>query len=192
MRAMAHRSGWALALALAGCSPGERGGAGEGAGKGGPAAARGEAGVGAAGAGKVEAVAAASGKATARPVFIPAQEGDVAARVLDELGRGEGPLVVYVGAPWCEPCVAFHDAAVAGQFDATLAGVRFLEFNLDRDKDRLAAAGYTSRYIPLFALPAPDGRASGTQAEGGIKGPGAAQYVAGRLVPLLEAARKSP
>lgn len=128
----------------------------------------------------------------AAPRLIPAAEGEVAALVREEQGRGAGLVLVYVGAPWCEPCRAFHDALVAGDFDATLAGVRFLEFNLDRDRDRLAAAGYTSRYIPLFAVPEGSGRASGRQVEGGVKGPGAAQYVVGRLVPLIEASRTRP
>jgi thiol-disulfide isomerase/thioredoxin len=99
---------------------------------------------------------------------------------------------VYVGASWCEPCVAFHDALVAGQLDAELAGVRFLEFDLDRDQARLAADGYQSRYVPLFALPGPDGRASGKQIQGGVKGSGAADNLVRRLQPLLAEARARP
>lgn len=96
-------------------------------------------------------------------------------------------LVVYVGASWCEPCQRFHHAAEEGQLDGKLPPVRFLEFDLDRDSDRLKAAGYTSKYIPLFALPGDDGRGSGQQIEGGIKGDGAVAHITPRLRRLLGA-----
>lgn len=112
--------------------------------------------------------------------------GRVAAVVAAERSTaGDAQVIVYVGAGWCEPCVAFHDALVAGRLDADLPNVRFLEFDLDRDRARLAADGYRSRFVPLFAIPDPDGRASGRQLEGGIKGPGAAQNLVDRLRPLL-------
>lgn len=120
------------------------------------------------------------------PRLVPAPAGGrVAEVVAAEAGDDDTVLVVYVGASWCEPCVAFHDALTAGQLDASLAGVRFLEFDLDRDKARLAADGYTSRYVPLFALPGPDGRASGRQIQGGVKGANAAASIVERLQPLL-------
>ena len=135
----------------------------------------------------------ASASAVAPPVgptleFIVAAEGDVAARVKDELTRARTQgrkLVVYVGATWCEPCRRFHDAASKGAFDARLPRVRFLEFDLDRDKERLAEAGYVSEYIPLFALPSDDGRASGKQIAGSVKGAGAPDEIAPRLDALL-------
>lgn len=117
--------------------------------------------------------------------------GRVAEVVTAERGAaGDELIVVYVGASWCEPCVAFHDALTAGQLDASLAGVRFLEFDLDRDKARLEADGYTSRYVPLFALPARDGRASGRHIQGGTKGAGAAASLVRRLEPLLAEERR--
>ena len=120
------------------------------------------------------------------PRLVPAPAGGTVAEVVTaERGAGDTLLVVYVGASWCEPCVAFHDALLAGQLDADLPGVRFLEFDLDRDKARLDADGYSSRYVPLFALPGPDGRASGRQIQGGVKGPGAAANLVQRLRPLL-------
>jgi hypothetical protein len=120
------------------------------------------------------------------PKFLAAPDGDVAELVRATTAQEAGPLVVYVGAGWCEPCRAFHEAVVAGRYDRELSSVRFLEFDLDRDKARLEAAGYTSRLIPLFALPGPDGRAGGRQIEGGIKGPQAAEHVLRRLVQLLD------
>ncbi|PCC66729.1 hypothetical protein SAMN02745121_00540 [Nannocystis exedens] len=122
----------------------------------------------------------------AKPRLIAAPEaGDVAAAVREEAARAGGTLVVTVGADWCEPCRAFHDAVKAGQLDARLMGVRFLEFDIDRDRARLEAAGYKSRFIPLFALPDAEGRASGKQIEGGIKGPRAVEHIMARLGPLV-------
>jgi thiol:disulfide interchange protein len=114
--------------------------------------------------------------------------GDVEPIVREEIARAAAErrrLVVYVGAEWCEPCQRFHNAARDGQLDAVFPDLTLLEFDLDRDGKRLQSAGYTSRYIPLFALPAPDGRSSGKQVEGGIKGEGAVGYVTARLKDLL-------
>jgi thiol-disulfide isomerase/thioredoxin len=94
-------------------------------------------------------------------------------------------VVVYVGATWCEPCQRFHHAAEGGELDATFPDLTLLEFDLDRDGERLASAGYVSKYIPLFALPSPNGTASGKQVEGGIKGPGAVAFITPKLQNLL-------
>ena len=94
-------------------------------------------------------------------------------------------LVVYVGAAWCEPCQLFHHAAEQGELDATFPDLTFLEFDLDRDRERLASAGYVSKYIPLFALPTAAGVASGKQIEGGIKGDGAVDFIVPRLRAML-------
>ena len=96
---------------------------------------------------------------------------------------------MYVGATWCEPCMRFHEAVEQGKLDRELAGVRFIEFDADRDKPRLAEAGYTSQLIPLFVIPQSDGRASDQRIEGGIKGDGAVTHILGRLQPLLQTAK---
>ncbi len=114
--------------------------------------------------------------------------GSVDAVVRDALAgaRAESrTLVVYVGATWCEPCQNFHRAAARGDLDAAFPHMTLLEFDLDRDRERLASAGYVSKYIPLFALPGPDGAASGKQVEGGIKGDGAVGYISSRLTAML-------
>ena len=49
----------------------------------------------------------------------------------------------------------------------------------------LEAAGYTSQMIPLFMRPAADGRASGRQIQGSIKGPGAVAEITPRLRRLI-------
>jgi len=137
--------------------------------------------------------ATAPPRAAAKIEIIPAPaEGEVAPIVHGELGRAKAasrPLLVYVGASWCEPCKHFHDAAQAGELDAVFPGLRLIEFDLDRDRDRLDRAGYGSKMIPLFALPREDGTGSGEQIEGSIKGPGAVGQIAPRLRRLLEERR---
>lgn len=128
---------------------------------------------------------------TGGPAFLPAGPGSVtalvtAARAETEPARQQ--LVVYVGATWCEPCQAFHQAVEAGDLDASFPDLRLLEFDLDEDRERLAAAGYSSRMIPLFVVPRPDGHAGPRRMQGGIKGPGAVDDIRERLAALLEAA----
>lgn len=115
-------------------------------------------------------------------------DGDVQELVRRELGLAKQQgrtLLVYVGATWCEPCQRFHDAAKAGQLDASFPGLRLLELDLDRDGDRLKRAGYVSKMIPLFAVPRADGTSSGNQIEGSIKGAGAVNQISPRLSALL-------
>jgi thiol-disulfide isomerase/thioredoxin len=114
--------------------------------------------------------------------------GDVDAVVKEALAKSTAQkrrLVVYVGATWCEPCRRFHEAAGKGELDATFPDLDLLAFDLDRDSERLAAAGYVSKYIPLCALPKTDGTSSGKQIEGGIKGEGAVAYITPKLQALL-------
>jgi thiol-disulfide isomerase/thioredoxin len=115
-------------------------------------------------------------------------EGDVEDIVRGTLSQAAADgrrLVVYVGAKWCEPCQRFHHAAERGELDGVFGDLQILVFDLDRDNERLASAGYVSKLIPLFALPGPDGRASGKQVEGGIKGEGAVGNIAPRLKQML-------
>lgn len=130
--------------------------------------------------------------AVPRPEFVHAGEGEVDAVVRDALHAAqqqELQLVVYVGATWCEPCQAFHDAVERGELDQALAGVRFVEFDSDRDGQRLRVAGYAGRFIPRFVVPREDGRAGNQRMEGGIKGPGAVNNIMERLGPLLAGAK---
>jgi len=108
----------------------------------------------------------------------------VAARLTAAQGRGR-QLIVYVGATWCEPCLRLHEAAKAGQLDALFPGLTLLEFDLDRDGDRLDRAGYTSTYVPLLVRPLDDGRASDTRTEGVRGGAEAIADLTPRLRALL-------
>jgi len=114
--------------------------------------------------------------------------GDVAQAVGQELSRAKADgrdLLVYVGATWCEPCQRFHQAVDKGELNGIFPRLRVLEFDLDRDRDRLAAAGYASRMIPLFVAPNDDGTASERRIEGSVKGEAAVMDIAGRLRRIL-------
>ncbi len=122
-----------------------------------------------------------------RVIAAPSQ-ATVEAAVKDELegAKKEGrDVIVYVGAPWCEPCKKFHHAVERGELDDKLPNLTLIEFNLDEDRDRLSKAGYVSQFIPMFALPRADGHASGKYIEGSIKGDGAVQEIIPRLTKLL-------
>lgn len=142
------------------------------------------------------AVAACNGGASSAPPPVaklelrpfPADATDVAGVVRTELAtakRDGRQLLVYVGASWCEPCTRFHDAAQAGTLDDALGHVRLLEVDFDKYVDALQRAGYKSELIPLFAVPNPDGTASGRQIEGSVKGEGAVAEITPRLKALL-------
>lgn len=93
--------------------------------------------------------------------------------------------LVYAGASWCEPCQRFHRAVEAGELDAALPGVRFIEYDYDLAKQALSDAGYATRLIPLFARPDRDGFATAPIVAGSIKGEGAVQNIVPRLQALL-------
>jgi hypothetical protein len=96
-------------------------------------------------------------------------------------------LLVYVGAmAWCEPCQRFHAAVTKGELDGAFPALTLLAFDLDRDKKPLEAAGYVSNLIPLFVAPRGDGRSSGMQIQGSVKGPGAVGEISPRLKKLLD------
>ena len=133
--------------------------------------------------------AAACGVEKPRGVeMVPAPPGDVPTIVKAELARAardRKQLLVYLGATWCEPCQRFHRAAAEHKLDRDFPSLRLLEFDDDRDAGRLAMAGYSGHYIPLFARPGPDGRSTGRQIEGSVKGDGAVDQIAPRLRALL-------
>lgn len=134
----------------------------------------------------------ASGAAasTAKPelVPLPGNVSDGRGFIRGEVERAERDgrkLVVYVGAAWCEPCQAFHRALERGELDGELGGVRFLDFDLDRHGGLLQEAGCTSKLVPLFARPTPEGTCSHRRTEGGIKGDGAVRFMLPRLAEIL-------
>jgi len=132
------------------------------------------------------ATAAAPAPGPDGPRFLPGAL-PVAPFVAEQaLGGAPGRTLVYAGASWCEPCQRFHRAIEAGELDAALPGVRFIEYDYDVAKDALAADGYTARLIPLFARPGPDGRATGPIVAGAVKGEAAVRVIVPRLRALLD------
>jgi len=130
--------------------------------------------------------AAAPGAGRGLRFILPPAGAEVASAVVSERTRSPGRAVlVYAGATWCEPCQRFHEAAGRGELDSDLPNVTLIELDADRDRDRLRAAGYAPAYIPMFALPGPDGRASGKQIEGSVKGGEAVREITPRLKQLL-------
>jgi thiol-disulfide isomerase/thioredoxin len=134
---------------------------------------------------------AASARIAGHVEWIEAPEGEdvavIARRELERARADKRDFLVYVGALWCEPCQRFHHAAEKGELDAVFPRLRVLSFDLDRDHERLAAAGYTSRLIPLFVVPNEDGTAGSRRIEGSVKGEAAIADLTGRLRPLLGA-----
>lgn len=119
---------------------------------------------------------------------LTASNGDVTKAIADEtaVAKAQGrSVLVYVGATWCEPCQHFHHAIEAGKFDGVFGDVTFLAFDIDESRSALLAADYRSTYIPLFAVPDANGRATNRRSEGGIKGEGAADDLAQKLKKLL-------
>lgn len=136
--------------------------------------------------------AKATGRGKAELVMAPEGGDDVATVVRAELERARQDgrdLVVYVGAPWCEPCTRFHKAVEAGELDAAFPTLRLLEFDHDRDEARLVKAGYRSRLIPLFVAPSSSGEASAIRMEGSVKGERAVAEIVPRLTALVAQAR---
>lgn len=120
--------------------------------------------------------------------MVPAPMGDVPTLVKMELARAardHRQLLIYLGATWCEPCRRFHQAAAEHKLDRDFPSLRLLEFDDDRDAARLAMAGYSGHYIPMFARPGADGRGTGRQIEGSVKGDGAVNEIVPRLRSLL-------
>jgi thiol-disulfide isomerase/thioredoxin len=120
--------------------------------------------------------------------MVAAAPGDVPTIVkaaLASASHDHRQLLVYVGATWCEPCRRFHQAAAQHALDRDFPSLRLLEFDDDRDGQRLAAAGYVGKYIPMFVKPGADGRSSGRQIEGSVKGDGAVNEIVPRLKTLL-------
>ena len=120
---------------------------------------------------------------TAEPLETPAEE--IILREMTRAQKEGRQLLVYVGATWCEPCQRFKNALKKGELDTVFPTLRLLEFDRTQDESRLEDAGYISRLIPLFAIPGPNGHASGKQIEGSIKGEGAVGNIIPRLRRLL-------
>lgn len=140
---------------------------------------------------KAPVAAAAAARSKAKPLLahradqVPLEQ--FVQQHVEEADASGERVLVYVGATWCEPCQRFHKALEAGELDDALAGTKFIEFDADHDRAELKAAGYSSKYIPLFSVPASNGHSSGRAIEGSIKGDKAVrENLVPRLLALLD------
>ncbi len=124
--------------------------------------------------------------------MIPAPPGDVAeiVKAARTSARAHGrSLMVYIGAVWCEPCQRFHHAADEGKLDDKFPTLSLVVFDLDADNERLRRAQYGPGYIPYFGVPDDDGHGTSNAIAGAIKGEGAIDHIAPRLLELVEKAK---
>jgi hypothetical protein len=135
-------------------------------------------------------LAACSKTAPSGVEYIDAPAGADVAKLVQqtagELAARHRRLVVYVGASWCEPCQEIHHAIEQHKLDTEFPDLTLLAFDLDRDGPALSLDGYDSELIPLFALPGPDGRATGKKEFGGKKGIDNVPLLTGKLHRLLQ------
>jgi thiol-disulfide isomerase/thioredoxin len=124
---------------------------------------------------------ARSGKIT----FVHPGEGDARAAIAAASDGNPDDALVYIGAPWCEPCKRFHAAALAGELDSQLGPLRLIEFNAEVDAERLASAGYAPTYVPFFSAFTKNGNPTTRNIEGSVKGPDAPRDLTRRLRILL-------
>ena len=126
-------------------------------------------------------------RATVR--FLAPEEGEVAPQLVKRLAQGkleQRRVLVFVSAPWCEPCRVFHEAVDRGELTGKLGALDLVAFDAEPDAERLLMSGYESRLIPAFHLPGADGRASTRHLEGSVTGGGATSDLVPRILDLLK------
>jgi thiol-disulfide isomerase/thioredoxin len=126
---------------------------------------------------------------TATVRFItPPIDGPVSTIMAAQLEKAKAEkrrVLLYAGAPWCEPCRYFHEAVDRGELTGKVGALDLVAFDSQMDAERMLLSGYESQFIPLFALPAADGKATGKHIEGSVKGDGAVADLVPRLTKLL-------
>ncbi|MDP1821604.1 MAG: thioredoxin family protein [Archangium sp.] len=126
-------------------------------------------------------------KATVR--FLTAEEGEVAPQLVRRMTQAKADqrrVLVYVSAPWCEPCRVFHTAVDRGELTGKLGALDLVAFDAEPDAERLLMSGYEQRFIPAFHVPGADGRASAKHLEGSVNGAGAVADLVPRILELLK------
>lgn len=120
--------------------------------------------------------------------FLAPEPGEVAPQLVRRLAQvKDRRLMVFVSAPWCEPCQRFHQAVDKGELTGKLGPLDLMAFDAEPDAERLLMSGYESRMIPAFTVPGADGRATPQHLEGSVSGEGAVADLVPRLLELLRA-----
>lgn len=99
-------------------------------------------------------------------------------------------VIVEVGASWCKPCRTLKAAIDRGELDDVLANVTVIAFDADAHGPRLDSLGYTSKFIPYFAVPKPDGSASELRLDVKLKSDANAKEIGSALGTLVQAAKR--
>ena len=99
-------------------------------------------------------------------------------------------LVVYVGATWCAPCVLFMRAVKQGKLHKRFPRLTLAKLDYDRHRVGLEKAGYLSKYVPLFAIPGPDGRTGPKRFMGASRGEQGVTSIIERLNAMLTPVRE--
>jgi thiol-disulfide isomerase/thioredoxin len=94
--------------------------------------------------------------------------------------------IVYVGARWCKPCKHFVNTVNSGKLDPLLRNITFLKFDYDDDHDALKEGGYLDKFVPIFVVPGPEGRASKNRFSGTASGTKSLDSIVTRLKDLLQ------
>lgn len=118
----------------------------------------------------------------------PPVDGVVSTIMAAQLERAKAEnrrVLLYAGASWCEPCRYFHEAVDRGELTGKVGALDLVAFDAQADAERMLLSGYESQFIPVFAVPNPDGKASGRHIEGSVKGAGAVDDLVPRLKVLL-------
>lgn len=118
----------------------------------------------------------------------PPVEGVVATIMSDQLKRSQAEkrrVLLYASATWCEPCRVFHEAVDRGELTGKVGALDLVAFDAQMDAERMLLSGYESQFIPAFAVPGPDGKATGKHIEGSVKGSAAVADLVPRLNELL-------
>jgi hypothetical protein len=121
--------------------------------------------------------------------FVAPEEGEVAPQLVRRLAQAkldQRQVLVFVSAPWCEPCRVFHEAVDRGELTGKLGALDLVAFDSEPDAERLLMSGYESRYIPAFTAPGADGRATTRHLEGSVPGPGATADLVPRILAILK------
>jgi hypothetical protein len=86
-------------------------------------------------------------------------------------------VLLYASATWGEPCRVFHEAVDRGELTGKVGALDLVAFDAQMDAERMLLSGYESQFIPAFAVPGPDGKASGRHIEGVKTAPAVADLV---------------
>ena len=96
--------------------------------------------------------------------------GKIKARVADAEKAKLKP-VVYVGATWCEPCLAIKKHRDDPRMKEAFTGVAIIEVDMDQWKsEQFAELNMKPSAIPVFYAVGSDGKATGKEIDGGAWG----------------------